>query len=201
MFYRPGIDEHGLPHNPFKAMISPRPIGWISTLGSNGRANLAPYSFFNAISDAPPMVMFCSSGAKEDREKSKDSVSNILETKEFVCNIASTALKDAMNKSSGDYSADTDEFDLAGLEKADCNMVSVPRIAAAPGALECKLWKTIDLIAPNSIMVIGEVVGVHIDDAMLKNGIFDVTAYQPLTRLGYMDYASITDVFSLKRPE
>lgn len=200
MYYRPGIDPHGLPHNPFKAMVTPRPIGWISTLDKDGRANLAPYSYFNALSDAPPMVMFSSSGQKADRDGTKDSVANILETGEFVCNIASYALRDAMNTSSGNYPSGEDEFDLAGLEKAPCNIVAVPRVAAAPGALECKLWKTVDLIAENSVMVIGEVVGIHIDDTILDDGIFDITRYQPLTRLGYMDYSSINDVFALARP-
>lgn len=200
MFYRPGIDDHGLPHNPFKAMVSPRPIGWISTLGADGKANLAPYSYFNALHDAPPMVMFSSSGGKEDRDDSKDSVSNIRETGEFVCNIVSYDLREAMNATSGGYAAGQDEFEVAGLEKAACEVVRPPRVAAAPAALECKVFKIVPLIAPHSVMVIGEVVGVHIDEAMLRDGIFDVLRYKPLSRLGYMDYAAVTETFPLKRP-
>ena len=201
MFYRPGIDPHGLAHNPFKAMISPRPIGWISTVDGKGRANLAPYSYFNAVADDPPLVMFSSTGAKADRGDTKDSVAAIRETSEFVCNIVSFDLKDAMNQSSGAYPADVDEFELAGLAKADCRVIKAPRVAAAPGALECRLWKMIDLPAPGQLMVIGEVVGVHIDDAILKDGIFDVTAYHPIARLGYMDYAAISEVFQMPRPK
>ncbi len=200
MFYRPDLDDHGLPHNPFKAIVSPRPIGWISTLGKDGAANLAPYSYFNALSDAPPMVMFSSSGCKADRDHSKDSVSNIRETEEFVCNIVSYDLRDAMNATSGGFSAGQDEFELAGLEKAPCNVVRPPRVAAAPAALECRLHQIVPLIAPHSVMVIGEVVGVHINEAMLRDGIFDVLRYQPLSRLGYMDYAAVSATFSLKRP-
>lgn len=201
MFYRPGIDPHGLPHNPFKAMVSPRPIGWISALDGQGRANLAPYSFFNAVADTPPLVMFSSTGAKPDRGDTKDSVAAIRETGEFVCNLVSLALKDAMNQSSGAYPADVDEFEAAGLEKAACKVVAAPRVAAAPGALECKLWKIIDLPAEGQKLVIGEVVGVHIDDAMLKDGIFDVTAFQPVARLGYMDYSAVSEVFQMTRPK
>ncbi|MHA3916095.1 flavin reductase family protein [Halovulum sp. GXIMD14793] len=200
MFFRPGLDDHGLPHNPFKAMVSPRPIGWISTMDGQGRANLAPYSFFNAVSDTPPMVMLCSNGGKADREDGKDTVSIIRETGEFVCNIVSYDLRDAMNATSGNYEAGEDEFDIAGLEKAPCQVVKAPRVAAAPAALECRLHQVIPLISPLSVMVIGEVVGIHIDEAMLVDGIFEVLRYKPLSRLGYMDYAAVTETFSLKRP-
>lgn len=201
MFYRPGIDPHGLSHNPFKAMVAPRPIGWISSLDAKGTANLAPYSYFNVIADNPPMVMISSTGAKPDRGDTKDTVANIRETGEFVCNIVSFALKDAMNQSSGDYPANVDEFEMAGLEKAPCEVVKAPRVAAAPGALECKLWKVIDLPAPGQLMVIGEVVGIHIDDAALKDGIFDVTSFQPVSRLGYLDYSYVSEVFQMNRPK
>jgi len=201
MFYRPNIDNHGLPHNPFKAIVSPRPIGWISTVDAEGRANLAPYSFFNAVTDNPPMVMFASTGTKPDQDYAKDSVANIRATGEFVVNIVSTDLKDVMNKSSGALAAGADEFDHAGIPKADCNMVKAPRVAASPAALECKLFKIIDLPGVNNVMVLGEVVGVHLDDTVIANGIFDVTRYSPLARLGYKDYTSVTDVFALNRPE
>ncbi|MEM9779000.1 MAG: flavin reductase family protein [Pseudomonadota bacterium] len=200
MFYRPGIDDHGLPHNPFKAMVTPRPIGWISTLDGEGRANLAPYSFFNALADAPPMVMFSNTGRKPDQPFAKDSVANIRETGEFVTNIVGLGMRDAMNASSGGYPAGTDEFEVAGLEKAASQIVAPPRVAGVPGAFECKLWKIIELPGESNVMVIGEVVGIHIDEAMLRNGIFDVLRYKPLSRLGYRDYATVTDVFSLNRP-
>ncbi|MBL4873798.1 MAG: flavin reductase family protein [Rhodobacteraceae bacterium] len=201
MFYRPNIDDHGLPHNPFKAIVSPRPIGWISTVDAEGRANLAPYSFFNAVTDNPPMVMFASTGTKPDQDYAKDSVANIRATGEFVVNIVSTDLKDVMNKSSGALAAGADEFDHAGILKAGCNMVKAPRVAASPAALECKLFKIIDLPGVNNVMVLGEVVGVHLDDTVIVNGIFDVTRYSPLARLGYKDYTSVTDIFALNRPE
>ncbi|MHA1128532.1 MAG: flavin reductase family protein [Alphaproteobacteria bacterium] len=201
MFYRPDIDDHGLPHNPFKAIVSPRPIGWISTLDSKGRANLAPYSFFNALSDNPPMVMFSSTGGKPDQTYAKDSVSNIRDTGEFVVNIVSFALKDQMNMTSAGLGAGVDEFENARLTKADCNQVKAPRVASAPAALECKLFKIIDLPGENNVMVIGQVVGIHLDDTVIVNGIFDVTRYNPLARLGYKDYTAVTEIFPLKRPE
>jgi len=199
MFYKPK-DGHGLLHNPFKAIVSPRPIAWISTLDRQGRANLAPYSFFNAMADNPPIVVFGSTGGKTDQPQFKDTVTNIHETGEFVVNIVPEALKDAMNITSGDLPADMDEFLAAGLDKAQSKTVAPPRVAAAPAALECKLFKFVDLIAKNSVMVVGEVVGIHLADSSIVNGIFDVTTYNPLARLGYMDYTSVTKVFSLKRP-
>lgn len=201
MFYRPGIDDHGLPHNPFKAIISPRPIGWISTLDSDGRANLAPYSFFNALSDNPPMVMFSNTGAKDDQEYAKDSVANIRATGEFVVNIVSYDLKDKMNLTSAGLPADADEFEHAGLTKGDCNEITAPRVAASPASLECKLFKIVDLPGDHNHMVIGRVVGIHIDDSAIVNGIFDVTTFNPLARLGYRDYTTVRDLFPLKRPE
>ena len=201
MFYRPDIDDHGLQHNPFKAIVSPRPIGWISTVDAKGRANLAPYSFFNALSDNPPMVMFSSTGGKLDQAYAKDTVANIRDTGEFVVNIVSFALKDQMNATSAGLDAGVDEFERAGLTKADCNQVKPPRVASSPAALECKLFKIIDLPGENNVMVIGQVVGIHLDDTVIVNGIFDVTRYNPLARLGYTDYTTVNEVFSLKRPE
>ncbi|MEO0386641.1 MAG: flavin reductase family protein [Pseudomonadota bacterium] len=200
MFYRPGLDPHGLPHNPFKAMVAPRPIGWISAVDAAGRVNLAPYSFFNALADAPPMVMFSNTGAKPDRSDGKDSVSAIRETGAFAVNLVSYALRDAMNASSGAFPAETDEFEMAGLEKAACNLIDAPRVAAAPASFECRLWQIITLPGEANILVIGEVIGIHIDEAALTDGIFDVTKVQPLARLGYRDYTAVTALFSLNRP-
>jgi flavin reductase (DIM6/NTAB) family NADH-FMN oxidoreductase RutF len=198
MFYRPE-DGHGLPHNPFKAIISPRPIGWISSLDTAGRANLAPYSFFNGVSDTPPMVMFSATATKEGNDEIKDSVANIRQTGEFVVNVVSAAMQDAMNTSSGIYPHGEDEFVLAGLEKAPGETVTVPRVAGAPAALECKLEREVVLPGGN-IVVIGLVSGIFIDEAHLKDGIFDVTSFRPLARLGYMDYTAVEQVFALKRP-
>ena len=204
MFYCPA-DGHGLPHDPFKAIVTPRPIGWISTVDAQGRANLAPYSFFNGCGDAPPLVMFSQSGRKSRPEPVKDSVANIRETSEFACNIVSQALKDAMNVSSGTYQPEVDEFELAGLTKAPGKSISVPHVAEAPAVLECRLVKVVDDL-PSwhehafNIMVIGEVVGVHIDEAILKDGRVDVLAYNPVARLGYMDYTTVTDVWEMLRP-
>lgn len=204
MFYRPGQDGHGLPHDPFKALVSPRPIGWISTLDTAGRANLAPYSFFNAIADRPPMVMYSNTGTKTPPKSAapegKDTLANIRATGEFVVNIVSHALRDAMNATSGPYPADTDEFDLAGLEKAPSRVIAPPRVAAAPAALECRLWRIIDLPGAANTLVLAEVVGVHIAESVLRDGQVDVTLYQPLARLGYRDYSAVEKVFPLTRP-
>lgn len=199
MFYEPK-NGHGLPHNPFNAIVTPRPIGWISTRGTDGHDNLAPYSFFNAVAYVPPQVMFASTGTKPDRDGTKDSVANIRETGVFVVNIVSLALKDAMNMTSGAWDRTVDEFALAELEKAGSQTINCARVAAAPAALECKLTQIIKLEGENNTLVLGEVTGVYMSDACLKDGIFDVTSFLPLARLGYKDYATVSDVFSLKRP-
>ena len=206
MFFTPGTHlQSGLSHNPLKAIVSPRPIGWISSQGNDGSVNLAPYSYFNAISELPPMVMFSSAPGGNT---SKDSLRNVLETKEFVVNVVSAALGDAMNVSSGSFPYGTNEFDKAGLEMAACETVSVPRVKAAPAALECCLWQAIELPAPDngpdnrraSTMVIGTITGIYIADDVIVDGKVDVAAYQPLARLGYMDYARITELFAMQRP-
>ena len=202
MFFTPGTHlQSGLSHNPLKAIVSPRPIGWVSSQGSDGSVNLAPYSYFNAISEQPPMVMFSSAPGGD---ASKDSLRNVLETKEFVVNVVSAALGDAMNVSSGSFPYGTNEFEKAGLEMAACETVSVPRVKAAPAALECCLWQAIDLPAPDngraSTMVIGTITGIYIADDVIVDGKVDVAAYQPLARLGYMDYAQITELFAMQRP-
>ena len=203
MYFRPGTHkEAGLSFSPIKAIISPRPIGWISSRGRDGSVNLAPYSYFNAISEHPPMVVF--SSAPSSNSGHKDSIRNVMETEEFVVNIVSSALGNAMNVTSGGLPYGESEFAAADLEIADCETVSVPRVAASPAALECKLWKVVELPKPDNadagIMVVGTITGIHIDDKVIKEGKVDVTAFQPLARLGYMDYARITHVFSMKRP-
>ncbi len=199
MFYKPA-EGHGLPHNPFNAIVTPRPIGWISTRGKDGRDNLAPYSFFNAVAYSPPQVMFASTSGKEDREFGKDSVANIRDTGVFCVNIVEYAMRDAMNVTSGPWAAEQDEFEMAALEKANAKTIDCAFVAKAPAALECRLTQIVDLEGHTNIMVLGEVTGVHLRDDCVKDGVFDVTTFQPLSRLGYRDYARVTELFSLKRP-
>ncbi|MDF1791256.1 MAG: flavin reductase family protein [Thalassobaculaceae bacterium] len=198
MFYEPE-GGHGLPHDPFKAIVAPRPIGWISTVDTTGRHNLAPYSFFSAIATTPPMVSFTSEGLK-------DSAVNARDTGEFVCNLSTLALAQEMNASARETPPDVDEFEMAGIETAPCRLVAPLRVAASPAVLECKVTDFIHLknLSGNELnryMVLGEVVGVHIDEAYLKDGLFDTAAAQSLARCGYMDYAAVMDVFSIRRPD
>ena len=199
MFYEPK-DGHGLPHNPFNAIVTPRPIGWISTVDAQGLPNLAPYSFFNAVAYVPPQVMFASTGTKPDQGDTKDSVANIRDTGEFCVNIVEAAAKDAMNASSATLPAGTDEFAAAGLTAAPCRTISAPRVDGAPAALECKLTQIITLKGQSNFLVLGEVTGIHLRDDCLRDGAFDVTTFQPLARLGYRDYSVVRDLFSLSRP-
>ena len=199
MHYDTAKRDHGLPHDPFKALVVPRPVGWVSTLGADGVANLAPYSFFNAVSDRPPMLMFSSGGHK-------DSLRNILDTGEFTCSIATWALREAMNLSSALVAPSIDEFELAGLTKAASRYVKPPRVAESPAAFECKLWQTLALPAPprgeGYTVVIGSVVGVYIDDAYIQDGLVKSGAMGALARLGYMDYSVLTpeSMFTMNRP-
>ena len=198
MFYRPE-DGHGLPYNPYNAVVTPRPIGWISTR-YGGQDNLAPYSFFNAVAYVPPQVMFASTSAKEDRDGTKDSVANIRETGVFCVNVVEYAMKDAMNQTSGPWEADTDEFALAQIEKAPCTEIECARVGAAPAALECRMTQIVEIEGASNIVVFGEVIGVHLRDDCQVDGIFDVLQFNPLTRLGYRDYSVVREKFSLKRP-
>lgn len=200
MFYEPK-DGHGLPHNPFNAIVTPRPIGWISSRGAGGGDNLAPYSFFNAVAYHPPQVMFASTAAKPDRDFGKDSTANIRDTGYFCVNIVEFAAKDVMNVTSGGLPAGEDEFVKAGIEKAECNLIPCSRVANAPASLECRMTEIVTLKGETNYLVLGEVIGVHMREDCLVDGMFDVTRFQPLTRLGYRDYSVIKDVFSLARPD
>lgn len=198
MFYEPR-NGHGLPHNPSKAIVSPRPIGWISTIGPDGVPNLGPYSFFNMVSDKPFSVMFSSA-------KPKDSARHAVATGEFVVNVASRDLADKMNVSSIDAPADVNEFEYAGIEMAPCVLVKAPRVAAAHAALECKVSMAFHPkdAAGNEIesfVVIGEVVGVHIDDRYIRDGRFDASLSGNLARLGYFDYLAVGELFEMRRPK
>jgi flavin reductase (DIM6/NTAB) family NADH-FMN oxidoreductase RutF len=197
MFYEPRLG-HGLPHDPFKAIIAPRPIGWISTVDAAGRPNLGPYSFFNAVHSRPPMLAFTS-------ESMKHSAANAIATGEFVFNLCTRPLFEAMNTSSGALPEGESEFEAAGLETAPCRLVKAPRVAASPAALECKVvhsmrFQDLDGKTLNGWMIIGQVVGVHIDETYLKDGRFDTAAAQPLARCGYRDYAAVTELFEALRP-
>ena len=198
-FYEPAAG-HGLPHDPWKAIVAPRPIGWISTIDRNGRINLAPYSFFNGISDAPPMVMFSSQGHK-------DSVRNIEETGQFVCNLATMRHAQQMNLTSAPLPHGECEMELAGLQSAPSRVVKPPRVADAPAALECEAVQIIRLMDMEgrpleAFMVIGQIVGVHIDKACLTpDGNFDMTLARTIARCGYRgDYAEVTQLFEMIRP-
>ena len=200
MFYRPE-DGHGLPHNPFNAIVTPRPIGWISTRDAEGVRNLAPYSFFNAVAYFPPQVMFASTSAKPDQDGTKDSVANIRATGEFCVNIVEFAARDAMNKTSEGFGREVDEFEAAGIEAVACETIGCDRVAGVPAALECKLTRIVELPGEANKVVFGEVTGIYMRDDCLVDGVFDVTTFEPLTRLGYRDYSVITELFSLARPD
>lgn len=198
MFYEAQKNQHGLRHDPFKALVVPRPIGWISTMSQDGVRNLAPYSFFNAVSTDPHIVMFASAGRK-------DSQRNAEETGEFVCNFASYDQRDAMNMSSSTVDPSVDEFTLAGLDELSSRLIKAPRVAGAPAHFECVYLQTIAMTARDGRhvydMVLGEVVGVHIDDRFIANGLVDTAAMRAMARLGYHDYAVVDEVITLKRPQ
>lgn len=200
MFYRPS-EGHGLPHNPFNAIVTPRPIGWISSRSADGVDNLAPYSFFNAVAYVPPQVMFASTSAKPDQEDTKDSVANIRATGVFCVNIVAQDARDVMNVSSEGFAKEIDEFAKSGAAKVACSEIDCARVADAPASLECKVRQIVTLEGDHNVMVIGEVVGVHMRDDCVVGGRFDVTRYQPLARMGYRDYAVIREVFELSRPD
>lgn len=203
MFYR--TDEpHGLKHNPFNALVVPRPIGWISSRNRAGRVNLAPYSFFNGVSYFPPQVMFASTGNHSQGGGLKDSITNIEETGEFVVNMATWDLREQVNLTAAPAPRDVDEFEIAGLTKAESRLVAPPRVAESPVHLECTLVTIVDLPAtdpadPNRV-VFGQVVGIHIADETIVDGLVDIHALAPIARLGYRDYARVTEVFSMNRP-
>ncbi|MBN9443463.1 flavin reductase family protein [Bosea sp. (in: a-proteobacteria)] len=198
MIYSATRDDLGFAHDPFKAIVAPRPIGWITALSAEGAVNLSPYSFFNAISSRPNMVMFSS-------ENKKDAVSFIEESGEFTCSLVSGALMQQMNLTSAPLPRGQSEYPHAGLAMAASRFVKPPRVAGTPAALECKAVSIQQLrdIAGNDVprwMVIGQVVGIFIDDDFVKDGRFDTAGANPIARCGYSDYAEVTSLFSLQRP-
>jgi len=203
MFYKTS-DHHGLKHDPFKAMVAPRPIAWVSTLSANGVLNLAPFSFFNAMSDNPPTVVIGFSGGHIEGGP-KDTLDNITETGEYVCNVVTYELRDAMNITSQTASRSQNEFELANLTPIPSTLVIPPRLKESPVNMECKLLQVIDLPCDkegsSNTMLLGQVVGIHISDEILHEGMIDMSKFQQLSRLGYRDYSAVQEVFSLARPE
>jgi len=200
-FYEPR-DGHRLPHDPLNAIVAPRPIGWIGSVSGSGVRNLAPYSFFNVVNYRPPLVAFSSMGWK-------DSVANIAETGCFTWNLATRALAEAMNATSAAVPPDADEFALAGLEAAPSRLIKAPRVATSPVSFECRLTQMVRLTTRegdplDQWLVIGEAVGIHIDVAMLEDGIYQTARPRPITRGGGpADYFEITEdaLFRMKRPD
>ncbi len=199
MFYRPA-DGHGLSHNPFNAIVAPRPIGWISSRSAAGVDNIAPYSFFNAVAYEPPQVMFASTSQKPDQDGTKDTMANIRHTGVFCVNIVEYAMRDAMNATAAALPAEGDEFASAGIKSASCETIACPRVANAPAALECKLTQIVHLPGETNLVAFGEVVGVHLREDCLNEGYFDARIFQPLARMGYLDYAVVEDTFPMPRP-
>ncbi|WP_336814233.1 flavin reductase family protein [Bosea sp. MMO-172] len=198
MIYSATKDDLGFAHDPFKAIVAPRPIGWITALSAKGEVNLSPYSFFNAISSRPNIVMFSS-------ENKKDAVAFAEETGEFTCSLVTKALAHPMNLTSAPLPRGESEYAHAGLEMAPSRFVKPPRVAGTPAALECKLLSVQQLqdIDGNAVprwMVLGQVVGIFIDDAFVKDGRFDTAGANPIARCGYADYAEVTSLFSITRP-
>jgi flavin reductase (DIM6/NTAB) family NADH-FMN oxidoreductase RutF len=193
---------HGLPHNPFKSLIVPRPIGWISTIDAAGKVNLAPYSFFNGVADSPPMVMFAHNGRHREGGY-KDSVINAETTGEFVVNVATWHLRAEMQATAAFVPRSVDEMELVGLRALPSVRVRPPRVALSPVHLECVYLRSVRLPADNldepNVTVFGRVVAIHIDDGILTDGLIDNAKLRPLARMGYQDYTVIDSVFPMKR--
>lgn len=198
MFYDAIRNDHGFAVDPFKAIVAPRPIGWISTLSAAGVANLAPFSYFNAFAQDPHYVAF-------GIGPPKDSLANVLATQEFAVNLATWDLRESMNATAASVAPEVDEFVLAGLAKAPCRLIRPPRVAASPACLECRLHQVVPL--PDDAghaehhMVLGRVVGIHIDDRYIRDGRVDTAAMRPIARLGYSEYATVTEAWRMRRPD
>lgn len=202
MFYDTAKNDHGLPFNPFKACVVPRPIAWVSTLSHDGIVNLAPFSMFNQLGYDPPIVCF-SGSCRPGTGQRKDSVTNAEETGEFVVNMATYALREQVSASARFVPPDVDEFEIAGVTKLPSRMVKPPCVAESPVNMECVYHSTLTIPANRRDtihrVVIGRVVGIHIrDDALTADGRLDIASIRPLARLGYTDYTSVTEVFSMK---
>jgi flavin reductase (DIM6/NTAB) family NADH-FMN oxidoreductase RutF len=191
-------DKSLLPHDPFKGMMVPRPIGWVSTMSAKGELNLAPYSYFNAVSTNPMLVAFSS-------ERAKDSANFAMETGEFAWSMATYPLRDQMNATAAPLPPGQSEFGFAGLETAPSRLIRPPRVKASPASLECKVTQMVELLdkdgkVTNGRVVIGQVVGLHIDERFIRNGRLDAVAMQTIARCGYDEYTMIERIFSMPRP-
>jgi flavin reductase (DIM6/NTAB) family NADH-FMN oxidoreductase RutF len=199
VFFEPEQRDRGLfPWDPFKGVVVPRPIGWISSMSKAGKVNLAPYSFFNGVLSRPRIVSFCS-------ESEKDAAAFAIDSGEFAWSMATWALRDKMNMTSEGLPRGESEFAFAGLETAPCRLVKAPRVAASPAAMECKVTqvvrvKDVDGRDTGGVVVYGQVIGMHIDERYMKNGRFDLAAVQPIARCGYDEYTTVEKVFSMTRP-
>ena len=203
MFYE-DPRKHGLRYNPFKALVAPRPIAWVSTLSLDGVPNLAPFSFFNAVAEFPPTIVFAPNNPRPGGGR-KDTLTNIEATNEFVVNFCSFDLKDQMNLSSAHFPPEVDEFAEAGLTQAPSLRIKTPRVAEAPVSMECVFLQRVRLPSTNpkveNNVVFGRVVGIHIADELIVDGMIDMARYRPLARLGYMDYTVVDNVFAMDRPD
>ena len=200
MFYQPKKSPFSI--DPYKSLIFPRPIGWISSIDKKGIVNLAPYSYFNAIADDPPQIMFVA-GASDRSSQKKDTLTNIMATKEFVVNFATSATRNQMNLSSKDIHKDDDEFVLTKLKKRKSRLVKVPSVANSPVNLECKLLKSIKLKSSSrkfSTMVMGEVIGIYIKDSFIEKGRVNSVAMRYVARMGYSEYTTVSSKFKMQRP-
>ena len=203
MYYEPGVTPHGLPFNPFKSCVVPRPIGWISTRSINGIPNLAPYSQFQILTFDPPYVMFAAN-QKTDGSR-KDSVVNAEQSGEFVHNMATYELREAVNISAQEVPPDVDEFELAGVGKAPSKMVKPYRVEESPVQFECRYYQTVRLPGKGTMgsvdIVIGQVIGIHIKDEFVRSdGRLDILKMRPIGRLGYYDYTCVESVFEMVIP-
>ncbi len=203
MFYEPLKQSHGLEHDPFKSCVVPRPIGWISTISAKGVHNLAPYSQFQNLTFDPPYIMFAAN--QNSKGERKDTVVNIEATGEFVHNMATYDLRDAVNKSAQDVPPEQDEFEIAGVTRAPSRLIKPARVAESPIHFECLYYQTLRLPCRgqrSSVdIIIGRVIGIHIEDAFITpNGKVDILKIRPLARLGYYDYTTVDSIFEMIIP-
>ncbi len=205
MFFKTsdGMRPAPLSHNPVNALVCPRPIAWVSTIGIDGTPNLAPFSYFNAVSADPPFVMFAPNAKAPGAVK--DSYANLKAIPEFVISLVSRTQAQTMNATSKPYPLGVSEFEACGVEAAPSQTVRPPRVASSHAAFECRVFEIVALPGGaddrTSYVVIGEVTGIYIDDAVIEDGLVVERALDPLTRLGYFNYGTLGEVFSILRPE
>jgi len=199
MFFEPESRDRKLfPWDPFKGVVVPRPIGWISSMDQAGRVNLAPYSYFNGVLSRPRIVSFCS-------ESEKDAAAFAIESGEFAWSMATWDLREQMNLTSAGLPRGESEFAHAGLATAPCRLIRPPRVAASPAAMECRVTQVLRVTdaggrETGGVVVFGQVVGMHIDERFMKNGRFDLAAVRPIARCGYDEYTVVERIFAMERP-